>query len=90
MAHLYFTPNLQRHLACPPAEASGATVRAVLEAYFVDHPKARGYILDDQGALRPHMVIFVDNQAISDRVQLSDAVGPDGDVFVMQALSGGA
>ena len=46
-------------------------------------------MLDEQGALRPHMVIFVDNEPIHDRVQLSDAVSPDGELFVMQALSGG-
>jgi hypothetical protein len=89
MPRLYFTPNLQRHLACPPGEAAGATVRDVLEAYFADNPRARGYVLDEQGALRNHMVIFIDNEPIADRDKLSDAVRADSEVFVMQALSGG-
>ena len=89
MPSLFFTPNVQRHLACPPGEVAGRTVREVLEAYFTGNPKARGYVLDDQGALRPHMVIFVDNEPITDRVRLSDTVSPDAEVFVMQALSGG-
>jgi hypothetical protein len=27
MPKLYFTPNVQRHLACPPGEAAGRTAR---------------------------------------------------------------
>lgn len=30
MARVVFTPNLQRHVICPPAEVIGATVREVL------------------------------------------------------------
>jgi molybdopterin synthase sulfur carrier subunit len=89
MARIFFTPNVQRHLACPPGEAAGSTVAAVLESYFAGNPKARGYVLDEQGALRPHMVIFVNNEPINDRVRLSDAVAADAEIFVMQALSGG-
>ena len=89
MPRVYFTPNVQRHLACPPAEVAGRTVREVLDAYFAAHPQARGYVLDDQGALRPHMVIFVNNEPIADRVHLSSVVPDGGEVFVMQALSGG-
>jgi hypothetical protein len=90
MARLVFTPNVQRHLVCPPGEVAGRTVREALDAYFARNPKARGYVLDDQGSLRPHMVIFVDNEPISDRVKLSDAIGEHAEIFVMQALSGGA
>ena len=31
MAKVVFTPNVQRHVACPEAEAPGCTVREVLE-----------------------------------------------------------
>ena len=36
MAKVVFTPNIQRHVALPEAEASGRTVRDVLEAVFAD------------------------------------------------------
>ena len=58
MPTLKFTPNLRRHVATPAAQVNGATVLQVLEAYFQVNPQARGYILDDQGALRKHMAIF--------------------------------
>lgn len=89
MAMVTFTPNLQRHIACPPTEASGATVRDVLQAALAGNARALGYILDDQGALRKHMAIFVDGRLIRDRTTLSDPVADQGSVLVMQALSGG-
>jgi hypothetical protein len=89
MAKVIFTPNLQRHLACPPVEAPGATVREVLEAVFAGNEQARSYVLDDQAALRKHMTIFVNGTRIRDRVHLSDEVPADGEVYVLQALSGG-
>ena len=89
MAVVAFTPNLQRHVECPTETVDGDTVRAVLEQLFVTNPRLRGYVLDDQGALRRHMMIFIDGQQIADREQLSDAVLPTAEVYVMQALSGG-
>ena len=89
MPRVAFTQNLQRHVACPPVDVGGATVREVLDAAFADNPRARGYVLDDQGELRVHMTVFVDGEQVRDRKGLSDPVPPDGEVYVMQALSGG-
>lgn len=84
-----FTPNLARHIDCPAQEAPGSTVREVLDGVFALNPRLRGYVLDDQGGVRRHMSVFVDERQIKDRAALSDAVGPDSRIFVMQALSGG-
>ncbi|MGE3248025.1 MAG: MoaD/ThiS family protein [Beijerinckiaceae bacterium] len=89
MAHVSFTPNIQRHVECPDAHAPGETVREVLDNVFAHNPKARGYVLDDQGALRKHISVFVDKRLIRDRGRLSDPVGDSASVFVFQALSGG-
>jgi len=89
MPRVAFTQNLQRHVECPETTAAGRTVREVLDAVFAANPRARGYVLDDQGELRHHMTIFVDGVLLRDRVRLSDTVAPDGEVYVMQALSGG-
>lgn len=89
MAKVFFTKNLQRHVDAPETEAAGATVREVLDAVFAANPRVRGYVLDDQGALRKHMAVFVDGQQIGDRRHLSDGA-PDGcEIYIMQALSGG-
>ena len=87
MAKVSFTPNLQRHVACPPTEVDGATVRDVLDAVFAQNPPGRSYVLDDQGAVRKHMTIFVDGQMIRDRARLSDPVGPASSIYVFQSLS---
>ena len=89
MARVVFTANMQRHVECPQVEAAGATVRDVLERVFADNPRARGYVLDDQAALRKHVAVFVDGAMIRDRARLSDAVGAASTVYVFQALSGG-
>jgi molybdopterin converting factor small subunit len=89
MAKVVFTPNVQRHVGCPTAEAAGSTVREVLERVFADNPQARSYLLDDQAALRRHMTIFVDGRMIRDRKRLADAVNDTSTIHVFQALSGG-
>ena len=86
---VHFTQNLRRHVDCPSREASGATVREVLDAVFADQPRLRGYVLDEHGAVRYHMNVFVDGEMIADRKELGDPVGPDAEIWVMQALSGG-
>jgi hypothetical protein len=89
MPRVAFTRNLQRHVACPPCAVTGATVRESLEEVFTLYPKLRGYVLDEHGALRFHMAVFVDGVPVTDRRELSDAVPEASEIFVMQALSGG-
>jgi sulfur carrier protein ThiS len=89
MPQVVFTPNLQRHLACPPRAVAGRTVAAALQEVFADNPVLRGYVLDDQGQLRQHVAIFVDGHQINDRTRLTDPVREESEVFVVQALSGG-
>ena len=89
MAHVTFTQNLQRHVSCPSRDIPGATVREVLEGYFTEEPRLKSYVLDEQGALRRHVVIFVNGQQLKDREDLGEAVGDSASIYVMQALSGG-
>lgn len=89
MARVTFTQNLRRHVDCPPIEAPGATVREALEQVFAGNPRLRGYVVDERGALRRHMVVFVDGAMLGDRDTLSDPIGANADIYVMQALSGG-
>jgi len=89
MPQVTFTRNIQRHVSCPACQVDGTTIGEVLEAAFSANQMARGYVLDDRGALRNHMVVFINGTAIRDRVSLTDAVPADAEVYVMQALSGG-
>lgn len=89
MAKVIFTSNLRRHVECPEVFAGGASVREVLDAVFAGNERVRGYVLDDQAALRKHMTILVDGLRLRDRVGLSDPVTATSEIFVLQALSGG-
>ena len=89
MPQVVFTSNLQRHVDCPEAVVGGQTVSEALEAVFADNETLRGYVLDDQGRLRTHMVVFVDNAPVKDRSDLTDEVSQTSEIYVMQALSGG-
>jgi hypothetical protein len=84
-----FPQVLQRHVACPPIDVEGSTVRQALEAAFAVYPSVRGYLFDDEGALRQHVTVFVDGDVVRDRGKLSQRVQPDARVDVLQALSGG-
>jgi hypothetical protein len=89
MPTIIFTSALRRFLTAPPAQVEGATVGAALAAAFAASPALRGYVLDDQGALRRHVAVFVNGRPVGDRLRLSDAVGPADEIYVLQALTGG-
>ena len=89
MAHLTFTQNLARYTECPEVDIPAATVAQLFGAYFLRWSGVRGYVLDDQGAVRKHIMVIVDGRALHDRHTLNDALAPESEVFVLQALSGG-
>jgi hypothetical protein len=89
MAIVHFTSHLQSFVNCEPVEVAGRSVGVALQAALTGRDQLRTYILDDQGRLRRHVMIFVDGQMIADRLGLSDPIRAESEVYVMQALSGG-
>jgi hypothetical protein len=89
MATVRFTQNIQRHVPCPTREIAGSTLRDVLNEYFRENERARGYVLDEQGKVRQHMIVFIDGEMALDRDRLSDPVKENSLIDVIQALSGG-
>lgn len=97
MPTVVLAPPLARWLSTAPGanvpqtnwDVRGATLREVLYSLFALHPNLRGYVLDDQGALRHHVVAFVDGVAVQDKAALAEAVSPNSEVYLLQALSGG-
>jgi len=89
MPTVSFTSALQRFLEAPSLQVEGGTVRAALDAIFVQRAALRSYVLDDQGAVRRHVAIYINGEALKDRTDLSDPVGADDEIYVFQALSGG-
>ncbi|TQV75656.1 MoaD/ThiS family protein [Aliikangiella marina] len=89
MPRVTFTDNLKRHIECPPSKVSGTNLKEVLDAVFANNAKLGSYILDDQGRLRKHILVSIDNELVKDRINLTDTVAGDSEVYVLQALSGG-
>ena len=89
MPTVCFTTALQRFLPAPTTRVAGKTVTEALDAVFAAQPRLRGYVLDDQGAVRRHVAIYLNGQPVADRIGLTDPVGPQDEIYVFQALSGG-
>lgn len=97
MANIVLAPALARWLQ-EAASTQGVETTAVtragrldaaLDELFAQHPRLRGYVLDERGAVRHHVAIFVDGVAIRDKQRLHQPLAPQSEVYVMQALSGG-
>ncbi len=89
MPRLVFSPQLRRFLAVPDVECSALHLRPALQQAFAQNPRLAAYVLDEQGHLRPDVVIFIDGQRCRERILLADPLQADSTVHVMQALSGG-
>ena len=89
MPTVSFTRALERFLPVPSIQVEGTTLAEAMAGVFASRPTLRGYVLDDQGALRRHVVIYVNGRPLRDRIRLTDPVGPEDEVYVFQALSGG-
>jgi hypothetical protein len=85
-SHLYaFFPQL----AGRPLSVDAATVAEVVAAMERLAPGFAFYVSDEAGRLRQHVLVYVGNERVTDRATLSDPVGPDARVLIVQALSGG-
>jgi len=67
-------------------DAEGETVDAVLVDLDRQFPGLRFRVVDEQGRLRKHMKIFVDEEGTRD---LGTSLDGATEVVIMQALSGG-
>lgn len=63
----------------------GSTVAEALEDLFSSLPGLRNHVLDEGGAIRPHVSLFVDGH----QADLSTALGGDADIRILHAVSGG-
>jgi hypothetical protein len=91
VAFVTFTPHLARYFPdLAEGEVDGATIAEIVRALDARHPGLAGYLVDDRGALRQHVNVFVGGTPVKDRERLGDRVGRGAPVFIAQALSGGA
>lgn len=89
MPTVSFAPQLQRHVLCPTQIVSAASLGEALKMAFLAAPLMQSYVLDEQGHVRKHVAVFVNNELIASRRDLSLALSENDSIMVIQALSGG-
>jgi len=89
MPRVVFSSHITRHVPVPDRTIEAETLREALDAMFTRHPAARDYVLDEQGHLRKHVVIFIDGARVRERERLEDSVATAREIHVLQALTGG-
>jgi sulfur-carrier protein len=67
------------------AAVEAGTVRAAVAALETAHPAMRGWVVDEQGALRRHVKLFVGGKAVT----LESSLGPREELTIVGAISGG-
>lgn len=93
MPRVQFTRHLFRYFpelaASGEVEVEAETVAQVVAALERRFPGLADYLVDERGALRKHVNIFVGGDFIRDRERLTDPLQPTSEVYIFQALSGG-
>lgn len=91
MAQVKFTRHLVRFFPDleSPTAVSGSTVAELITNLEAQYPGLAAYIVDERGTLRKHVNIFLRGDLVQDRQTLQEAVEPNDDVYIFQALSGG-
>lgn len=90
MPTVRFTSNLKRfYPELTPMDIQSDTVADILNKINDSHKGLKDYIVDETGALRKHVHIFIGDEMVKDRTHLLDKLAESDEVYIMQALSGG-
>jgi len=77
---------LRSYTEAGEAEASGATLAALLVDLERQYPGIRFRVIDEQDRIRRHIRIFVNGEQAR---ELAQPLGATDEVIIVQALSGG-
>ena len=71
-------------------EASGATVRDLLDDLTGRYPAIKGHLLDENGELNRFVNVYVNNEDVRLGNGLDTGVADDATVIVLPAMAGGS
>ena len=92
MAKVELTKHLFQffpHLEGKELVVEAATIADVVRGLEAIAPGIAFYLCDERGRLRQHVNVYIGEEPVIDRRELSDRVEADSRVTIMQALSGG-
>src|SRR2546430_14781089 len=70
-------------------DAVSATVGEALDRLWREHAGLRDRVLTEQGAVRPHVNVFVNNEVVRRDQVLVKTLDGDSEICIMPAVSGG-
>jgi molybdopterin synthase sulfur carrier subunit len=84
---LVHLPSQMRSLAdgLSTVELAGADIRAVIAALERAYPGTVGWVVDETGAIRPHVKVFVNGEEAT----AVDPVHSSDEIRILPAISGG-
>ncbi len=86
MPRVILTGSICQHVGGLGAvEVGGDTAGAVVSALEASYPALRGWVVDERGVLRRHVKLFLRGRAVA----LDAAVGPEDELHIVAAISGG-
>ena len=86
MPRVILTGSIRQHAGgLGVVEVDGGTAGAVIAALEVSYPSLRGWVVDEQGAIRRHVKLFRGGTAVT----LDAPVAPNDELHIVSAISGG-
>ena len=86
MPRMILTGSIREHAGgLGTIDVRGETAAAAIARLEASYPALRGWIVDERGALRRHVKLFLRGEAIA----LEAPVAPADEVHVVAAISGG-
>ena len=86
MPRVILTGSIRQHAGgLGMVEVGGQTAGAAVEALEAAYPGLRGWVVDERGSLRRHVRLFLRQGAVS----LDTPLGPDDELHIVAAISGG-
>ena len=86
MPKVILTGSICQHVGGLGAvDVSGSTARDVITTLEASYPALRGWVVDEQGALRRHVKLFRGGESVS----LDAPIAPGDELHIVAAISGG-
>jgi sulfur-carrier protein len=86
MPRVILTGSIRQHAGgLGMVEVGGETAVAVVKALEASYPGLRGWVVDERGSLRRHVRLFLGGVSVA----LDAPVGPDDELHIVAAISGG-
>ena len=90
MPTVKFTSALRRFFpSLQTSKVEASSVAQLISKLEHSHPGLSAYLVDERGALRKHVNIFVGQEMVTDKERLSDKLAESDEVYILQSLSGG-